>query len=135
MDNTLLRALELAIKEIDILTQKVSDADARHLVHIEFQEELEEELDECNTQLAECKTYSFQKHAKYELVNKDLTEGVQILHNEIRAKQARIDELESLEAFHSKDNLTYEEASDIGDKFMKLMDQKDPRDYPEEPSE
>jgi hypothetical protein len=44
MDNTLLRALELAIKEIDILTQKVSDADAKHLVNLDFQEILERDI-------------------------------------------------------------------------------------------
>ena len=57
MDNTLLRALKQAFEKIDILTQTIADADAKHLVNLDFQEELEEEL-------AECKTFSFQKIGK-----------------------------------------------------------------------
>ena len=54
MDNTLLRALKQAFEKIDILTQTIADADAKHLVNLDFQEELEEEI-------AERKTFSFQK--------------------------------------------------------------------------
>tara|TARA_R110000822_G_scaffold260973_1_gene385757 strand:- start:897 stop:1475 length:579 start_codon:yes stop_codon:yes gene_type:complete len=44
MDNTLLRALKQAFEKIDILTQTIDDADARHLVNLNFQEILERDI-------------------------------------------------------------------------------------------
>tara|TARA_R110000796_G_scaffold10289_2_gene34342 strand:+ start:4131 stop:4484 length:354 start_codon:yes stop_codon:yes gene_type:complete len=117
MQETLLRALELAFEKVDILTQTIDDAKARHLVNLNFQEILERDID--------------QKEANIE----KLKERVSLLQLECTEKRARIEELESLEVFQSKAKLTYEEASAIGDRFMDIIGKEDPRDYPEECSE
>lgn len=113
MKKVLLRALELAFEKVDILTQTIDDADARHLVNLNFQEILERDID--------------QKEANIE----KLKERVSLLQLECTEKRSRIEELESLEVFQSKDKLTYEETSAIGDRFMDIVG-KEETNYPED---
>jgi len=86
MKETLLKALELAFEKIAIFTQTIDDADARHLVNINFQEILEKEIDQ--------KEYQIER----------LLEEVALAKKACTEKDERISELESLEAFHTQDD-------------------------------
>ena len=113
MKKVLLRALELAFEKVDILTQKIADADARHQISIDFEEILERDIE--------------QKEANIE----KLEERISLLQLGCAERDVRIEELESLAQFNPEevpdyptlftlDNIVYFENSN--GVFMELQD-------------